>query len=1043
MLVIPVLKVQSAQFHILIAGFPQIGHLEAAAGVASIIKAVLMLETGLIPPSIHFNTPNPEIQWDKWNVLVPTGLTSWPTDGVRRISVNSFGYGGANAHAVLEDAHHYLKTRYHDSSRNLSNGVAGSNGVNRTNEYHKTNGTNSTNGVNGTTNGIDGIANGFNGTTNGANGVNIFKNKEHDSVTKKVALTAHSHVQTPRLFVWSAQDKDGLKRMECRLSDYIRNIKSEDQSHSPPNRHKSQKFMAELAYTLGDRRSHLQWKTYGIASSPQDLIDTLSTSNGESRAPGVKSSRIPRVGFVFTGQGAQWPRMGAELMTYKVFRESIEAADDYLQKSCGCPWSVTEELLKYKSTSLINQALYSHTLSSILQVALVELLKSWNIVPVSVVGHSGGEIAASYCGGGLGRTDSWKVAYYRGFVASRMKLKAPELKGAMMAVGLSYGESEQWISKVTDGKLVVACINSPTSTTIAGDSSGIDQLLNMLKVEGVFARKLMVDTAYHSHHMGILADEYRSLIADIKPISAPVGGCTIFSTVTGGAIEQSQVGADHWSASITAPVKFSDAIHEMVRPMRGDRRVQENAIDILLELGPHSVLQGPSTQSLKAHGIANIPYHSVLTRNFNAIDTAMNAAGALFTQGCHVNIREVNGDGESHFTSPLVDFPTYSWNHSQRFWHDSRVDSEFLARNAPKPGLLGAPSPSSTEGERLWKGFLRLSEAPWISDHKIQGSILYPGAGYIAMAIEAAAQTADQTRKIASFNLRDIQLTAAGIMSEDADLECMVQLRPHMSGTRDSSSTWKQFTVTTSPDGKSLVKNCCGLILIDYEAAEGTAASLERSMTYQSLKAQYDEAQQKCATHLDPDSFYADMRSWGLDYGPAFINVCEARNRDGQSVGAVQLPEVPTPGITGRPFVIHPATLDAIFHLAFAAVKGGKHDPKTAMVPKSIDAVIVSANIPYQARTVLPGFANARRHGINELNADIVMLDDEKNDTSIVIEGFLCAEIAGTSSSNGFTSLTSKIKWKPAIELLTRKEVYTILSRLPTVEAKLVEVCVE
>lgn len=1016
-------------FYILIIQFSQIGHLEAAAGVASIIKAVLMLETGLIPPSIHFNTPNPEIQWDKWNVCVPTVLTSWPTDGVRRISVNSFGYGGANAHAVLEDAHHYLKTRYHETSRNFSNGVIGSDGFNKTNGYHSTNETNGTNGVNGT---MDG-SNGANGSSNKANG----------SMAKTIAPMAHSHMQMPRLYVWSAQDKDGLKRIECRLADYIENIKSEHQSRSPHDRHKRQKFMAELAYTLGERRSHLQWKTYGIASSPQDLIDTLTTSNDESRAPGVKSSRIPRVGFVFTGQGAQWPRMGAELMAYKVFRDSIEAADVYLQRSCGCPWSVAEELLKYKSTSLINQALYSHTLSSILQIALVELLKSWDVVPASVVGHSGGEIAASYCAGGLGRTDAWKVAYYRGFVASRMKLKAPELHGAMMAVGMSYEESEQWISKVTDGKLVVACINSPTSTTIAGDSPGIEQLLNMLKAEGVFARKLMVDTAYHSHHMEILADEYRSLIADIKPISAPAGGCTILSTVTGGAIEHSQVGADHWSASITAPVKFSDAIHEMVRPMRSDRREPENAIDILLELGPHSVLQGPSTQSLKAHGIANIPYHSVLTRNFNAIDTAMNVAGALFAQGCHVNIREVNRDGDLHFANPLVDFPTYSWNHSQRFWHDSRVDREFLARDAPKPGLLGAPSPSSTEGEGLWKGFLRLSEAPWISDHKIQGSILYPGAGYIAMAIEAAAQTADKTRKVASFNLRDIQLMAAGIMSEDSDLECIVQLRPHMSGTRDSASIWKQFTVTTSPDGKSLVKNCCGLILVEYEPAEGTAASLERSMEYQSLKAQYGEAQQMCATHLDPDSFYADMRSWGLDYGPAFTNVCEARHRDGQSVGAVQLPEIPIPGITGRPFIIHPATLDAVFHLAFAAVKGGRYDPKTAMVPKSIDAVIVSANIPYQARTVLPGFANACRHGIKELNADIVMFDDNENNTSIVIEGFLCAEIAGASSSTGVTSLTSKVKWKPAIELLTRKELYTILSRIPTGEAKLVEVCVE
>lgn len=975
-----------------------------------------MLETGMIPPSIHFNTPNPKIQWDKWNVRVPTELSAWPTEGVRRISVNSFGYGGANAHAVLEDAQHYLQARYPAATGRISNRVNGTNVVN---------GNKSVNGMIGTKG---------NKPTNGLS--------DENGCVAKTTVRPEAQRHTPRLFVWSAQDKDGLKRIEERLSEYIQSIESGYESHITHDRNKTEKLMAELAYTLGERRSQLQWKTYGTASSPTDLITCLTASDDESRAPIVKSSRVPRVGFVFTGQGAQWPRMGAELMAYKVFRENIEAADDYLQESCGCPWSVTEELLKYKSTSLINQALYSHTLSSILQVALVELLKSWNILPTSVVGHSGGEIAASYAAGGLSKTDAWKVAYYRGFVASRMKLKAPGINGAMMAVGLSHEVSEEWISRVTDGKLVVACINSPTSTTIAGDGPGIDQLLDMLKAAGIFARKLMVDTAYHSHHMEILADEYHGLISDIKPITSPEHGCTIFSTVTGGAIEPAQVGADHWSASITAPVQFSKAVYEMVRPMRGHRREEENAIDVLLELGPHSVLQGPSTQSLKAHGIMNIPYHSVLTRNFNAIDTAMNAAGALFMQGCQVNIREVNKDGDVKFASPLVDLPTYSWNHSQRFWHDSRVDVEFLAREAPKPGLLGAPSPSSTEGESLWKGFLRLSEAPWISDHKIQGSILYPGAGYIAMAIEAAAQIADKTRQIASFNLRDIQLTAAGIMSNDADLECMVQLRPHVAGTRDSASTWTEFTVTTCPDGKSLVKNCCGLIIVEYEPAEGTAASRERSLEHQSLRAQYDKAHQMCATRLDPDGFYADMRSWGLEYGPAFTNVCEARNRDGQSVGAVRLPDVPMPGVAGRPYIVHPATLDAVFHLAFAAVKGGRNDPKTAMVPKSIDAVTISANMPYQANTVLPGFANADRHGINELNADIFMFDDEKKNTSIVVQGFLCAEIAGASSSNSIKSLTSKLTWKPAIELLSQKELYSVLSGFPTGEAKVAEVCV-
>ncbi|KAI0437216.1 putative polyketide synthase [Xylaria telfairii] len=962
-----------------------IGHLEAAAGIAGIIKAVLMLESGLIPPNIHFKRGNPEIKFDEWNVTVPTELTPWPSDGLRRISVNSFGYGGSNAHVVLDDARHYL------GISKQANGVT-------------------TNGV--TTNGVT-----TNGHTTNGNATN--------GCTPELSHPEH------RLFVWSAQDKDGLQRIKKPIAEYIRTKTTQSQNQDG----KTEDFMARLAYTLSERRSRLQWKTFTVASTPEELADALDASSEENHAPVVQSSRSPRIGFVFTGQGAQWPRMGAELMEYSAFRESVEAADRHLREACGCPWSAAEELLKNKSTSLMNKAGYSHSLSTILQVALVDLLRTWNIVPTAVVGHSGGEMGASYASGAMSRESTWKIGYYRGVIAAAMRTRAPELRGSMMAVGLSHKKAEQWISKVTDGHLVVACINSPASTTIAGDSDGVDQLFGWLKAEGVFARKLVVDTAYHSPHMAVVADYYRELTSDICPIDAPTDGCTMYSTVTGSFIEPGQVDIEHWVASLTSPVRFSEALYNMVRPIRDGKSTDENAVDVLLELGPHPALRGPSTQTLKEHGII-LPYHTVVVRNQNATMTALSAAGTLFAEGCKVDIREVNGDNShTRFSSPLVDLPTYRWNHSQRFWHDSRVDKEYLSREAPKPGLLGAPSPSVTEGERLWKGFIRLSEAPWVTDHKIQGAILYPGAGYIAMALEAAAQTADPTRQIAAFKLRDIQLTAATIVTEESDLECIVQLRPYVAGTRALSLAWTQFTVTTAPDGKALIQNCCGLLMIEYEPAEETDAKRERTLEQQALRARYVEAQHACVDRLDPLSLYTDMRSWGLDYGPVFANVSEARRRDGQSVCAVNIPEIPVPGHeqsqtpSGRPHIIHPGTLDAIFHMAFIAVKGGTFEPSTAMVPKFIDSITVSASISFEPGTRLPGFSNASRHGLNELSADIVVFDDQAELPVVHVEGFLCVEIAGASQDSS-KSIASGLVWKPAIDLLSVNELDSVMSGL-------------
>jgi zearalenone synthase (highly reducing iterative type I polyketide synthase) len=927
-----------------------IGHLEAAAGIAGIIKAILVLETGLIPPSINFNKGNPKIKFEDWNLQVATSLMPWPSSGVRRVSTNSFGYGGTNAHAILDDAASYLQGR-----------------------------------------GIGAMPRSDFGGRFG-----------------------------PRLFVLSAQDREGLKRVKEPLAKYV--VKKTNQLKRKGDH--SEEFLSQLSYTLAERRSRLQWKTYVVASSPAQLSETLSDS--EYPALVAQSSKRPRIGFVFTGQGAQWPRMGMELMAYPVFRDAVAAADLYLREVCACPWSATEELQKSKANSRLQLAEFSQALCTVLQVALVDLLRTWGILPTAVAGHSSGEIGAAYAMGALTREDAWRVAYYRGILSTEMKTNSPDIDGSMMAVGLSPEKAEEWIGKVTEGELVVACINSPTSVTISGDTSGIKQLLGMLQEAGIFARKLQVDTAYHSPHMQTVAQDYYELLADLIPLE-PSGDCTMHSSVIGHTIEAEQLGAMNWVRNLISPVKFSTAVYDMVRPMLEGKRAVENAVDLLVEIGPHSALQGPATQTLKAHSI-NIPYQSVVARNQNAVETALSLAGALWAQGYKVDIQQVNGDGDMLFTEPLVDLPTYPWKHTQRYYHDDRIEREFLHRARGKQSLIGAPAPAMGEREYLWRGFIRLSEEPWIMDHKIQGSILYPAAGYLAMALEAASQTADPSKQISAFRLQDIQIMAASVLSKEVDVEHIVQLRPHMASTRDSSTTWTEFTVTSSPDGKSLVKNCSGLLMVEHESGSGSEASQERTLELHAQKSQYVAAKGSCVNRIDCVEFYNDLNAIGLQYGPMFTNVREARNGDGQSYGLVEIPDIPawTPEGCERPHVIHPGTLDAIFHLAFAAVMDGL----TAMVPKSIDEIIISAKVPWTPGVKLPGFATSAKHGFRELKSDILMLDHHEDLPTVDIRGFLCAEVAGGSASNTQTaakSITSKLVWKPAVDLLTTDELQRAL----------------
>ncbi|KAE8415268.1 hypothetical protein BDV36DRAFT_298242 [Aspergillus pseudocaelatus] len=104
-----------------------IGHLEGASGIAGVIKTVIALEKGIIPPNTDFQQMNPRIDDAYLRIKVADKQISWPTDGLRRASVNSFGFGGSNGHIVLDDAYHSLQTSHSQANHNKT--VYKSNGL--------------------------------------------------------------------------------------------------------------------------------------------------------------------------------------------------------------------------------------------------------------------------------------------------------------------------------------------------------------------------------------------------------------------------------------------------------------------------------------------------------------------------------------------------------------------------------------------------------------------------------------------------------------------------------------------------------------------------------------------------------------------------------------------------------------------------------------------------------------------------------------------------------------------------------------------------
>jgi acyl transferase domain-containing protein len=177
------------------------------------------------------------------------------------------------------------------------------------------------------------------------------------------------------------------------------------------------------------------------------------------------------------------------------------------------------------------------------QIALVRLLKTWGIEPTAVVSHSSGEIAAAYTVGALSLRQAMAAGYYRAAMAADISLRKGGPKGAMVAVGVGQDAAQAYLDRLTsaNGRAVVACINSPSSVTIAGDEGAVRAVLDMATEGGVFARRLKVDTGYHSHHMMPIAEPYRQALRAALPKGAGSEDKkkldVIFSSpVTGGRI---------------------------------------------------------------------------------------------------------------------------------------------------------------------------------------------------------------------------------------------------------------------------------------------------------------------------------------------------------------------------------------------------------------------------------------------------------------------------------------------------------------------------
>ncbi|KAL3431718.1 hypothetical protein BDV09DRAFT_206448 [Aspergillus tetrazonus] len=757
-----------------------------------------------------------------------------------------------------------------------------------------------------------------------------------------------------RLLVVSANSEKSLQKRIEDLQEYIK---------GKPD------CLADLAFTLGERREHLAQRAF--------LLESEALEIGAFHIGSVDCKTAPEVTFVFTGQGAQWPAMGRALIeSFGTFRETIQQLDQALQSLREPPaWKLEALLGKDCSQEQISRAELAQPLCCAIQIGLVNLLANWGIAPASVVGHSSGEIAAAYAAGAITAAESIMIAYYRGTALNRVTRK-----GGMAAVSMGR---EQATPYLVDRGVVIACENSQHSVTLSGNLDELEDILEKIKADDpdVFCRMLRVDKAYHSHHMHDVADDYESSLQGLSTNEGSLFMVPLFSSVTDIKVtESSQLNGTYWRQNLESPVRFLTAVQAVL-----DSGEDEKS-RIFLEIGPHSALSGPLRQILSEHPRGKVcSYVASLVRGEDPRTSVLYTAGNLYNSGVAVNLRAINGEG-----SMLVDLPPYPWQHDTRYWDQTPAVEAWRLRKHPHHELLGSRVLGSTDIEPSWRNNLSLDDAPWLYGHRIMGKTLFPGAGYIAMAGEAIQQLV--SRPNVSYQISHLVLKHALFLDSNECVELITNLRPvRISDIQDSD--WHEFSITAVQAGEA-TRLCLGQVRVAPPSVAPTMPLTGKT---------------KLKRRVMSAAWYKALREAGMDYNREFRGLDDIY---GDPVRYEATATVKTSKVSPSRYVMHPTTIDRCLQvLSIAMFRGLTRSINIRSLPVLFEEIFIGpepAELHVQAQADLGNGSFIR----GDLGA---MTDDE---TIFSIKGMRLHVLGDEGYSFQETELSARPVWMPHIDFL-------------------------
>ncbi|KAI6395591.1 putative Hybrid PKS-NRPS biosynthetic cluster [Pyricularia oryzae] len=811
-----------------------IGHTEGTAGLAGLIKATLALQQRTVFPNKHFHKLNPKIEPFYKGLEIPTSPLPWPKtpDGQpRRASVNSFGFGGTNAHVILES---------------------------------------------------------------------------FDNVPRMHQTAGGQEPQESFIpFVLSAKCESSLAKNIQNHVDWI-------------SQHKSL-HVHDLALAAC-RKSLFGYKIAVPATNIEDLCSGLleRLENRNWAKPNGNTSPKRLLG-IFTGQGAQYAGMmsgllqaspwalGRALELEKTLMDLLPAHDrpqdslvGQLLSSASGKDSSSAAAAAAAAAANVMRAELSQPLCTMIQILLVDILNKAGVTLDAVVGHSSGEIAAAYAAGRLSAATALAVAYYRG-INTKLAGGLDGKKGAMSAAPLSYADACLLCSQPRfQGRLSVAASNSPGSTTLSGDQDAVAEAEEELKSRSIKAKRLFVDKAYHSHHMRSCAGAYNANLQRLSGFNKPGKGSTRwFSSVLVRDTTDALLDMSYWVDNMVQPVLFSQALEAACKTL--------GPLDAIVEIGPHPALRGPVTQTLSnLWPDSDISYVSLIQRGGHDAKSMQMGLAQMLEAGIEsLDLHSLHKLLSPVQSLPVRGMPTYSWNHDgEDLWHETRHSRSFRLRQRPVHPLLGSLLPDSSATDMRWRNTLLESELPWIAGHKIQGQMVFPAAGYLCAAVEAARELVGQDEDIKTIDLGDFEIIQALIIPADGfGVESICTLtdvrRFGKAKLQAAFSLYSAFGDRLSLMAKGTV---------EVHLASPAAESNELSTMPLESHLEFDPLMRS----ICKERLYAAWEELGYGYTGPFRAIHGASRRLGAAKGQI------LPADCGG-IAIHPATLDAAIQTVLLA----------------------------------------------------------------------------------------------------------------------------